>query len=162
MLRRVELRYICLYHDRYFSSTLFAWHFYSLYNRTQLIQCNLNTVKDNNNLSRHVQSIHEGKIYQCDKCEYQGNQSSNLIRHVKSMHEGKKYQCSVCGKNFSLMENLNVHTKSMHEGVKYTCNICGIVTNRQSNLSQHKRFMHNAEIVNKPTLEEPSGMKQTV
>ena len=52
---------------------------------------------DKGNLTKHQQSIHEGKKYHCRVCDYQATQKSHdFTTHQKSIHEGKKYHCSLC------------------------------------------------------------------
>ena len=38
------------------------------------------------NLKHHVESIHEGKHFQCDQCEYEVGTRGGLWHHVKSKH----------------------------------------------------------------------------
>ena len=44
-------------------------------------------------LKIHVESIHEGVRYPCDKCPYKATTISSLKRHGESIHEGVCYSC---------------------------------------------------------------------
>ena len=45
-------------------------------------------------LKIHVESIHEGVRYPCDKCPYKATTISSLKRHGESIHEGVCYSCA--------------------------------------------------------------------
>ena len=44
-------------------------------------------------LKIHVESIHEGVHYPCDKCPYKATTISSLKRHGESIHEGVCNSC---------------------------------------------------------------------
>ena len=46
---------------------------------------------------RHLESMHVGKNYPCDTCDYLATQKGHLRTHKKSVPEGKKpFTCSIC------------------------------------------------------------------
>ena len=52
-------------------------------------------------LKIHVESIHEGLRYPCDKCPYKATTISSLKRHGESIHEGVCYSCDHCENEYS-------------------------------------------------------------
>jgi len=41
------------------------------------------------NLWTHIQTIHKGKTFPCQHCEYKATKKQHLKRHTLSKHEGK-------------------------------------------------------------------------
>ena len=108
--------------------------------------CNYQATK-NENLTRHIKSIHEGIKYPCKICNYKAKQQGHLTVHIKTKHkgEGKTYQCNSCGKMFKSYKGRTQHIESIHEGKSYDCNICKYSTTRKLSLSQHIKFKHIQE-----------------
>ena len=46
--------------------------------------------------TRHIQTKHEGVMYDCDQCDQQFTRKSSLTLHIQSKHEGVKYDCNQC------------------------------------------------------------------
>ena len=97
---------------------------------------------------RHIESVHEGKIYVCDKCEKEFRYSASLLKHKKKHHSKKKKEeiehrnanitkenknvpidkkcgaqfrpisCSICNKKFSDRPGLNRHSRIVHDKIK--------------------------------------------
>jgi len=44
------------------------------------------------NLKKHVDSMHNGKIYPCSKCQYKAKNKSNLNKHVKTQHNSSDFE----------------------------------------------------------------------
>ena len=65
----------------------------------------------------HIQSIHEGKKFACNHCDYQATHLTNLKTHIKSKHEEVKYYCSQCEYQTSWKHHLTRHIQSRHEGL---------------------------------------------
>ena len=57
----------------------------------------------------HVKSIHEGKRYSCDQCDYKATHKSSIIRHVKTIHEGERYPCTQCDYKATQTCDLHIH-----------------------------------------------------
>ena len=75
----------------------------------------------------HMNSIHEGVRYNCEKCDKSFTDSSSMKAHVRNVHEGRrKNKCELCNKAFSCLSNLKYHINSAHEGFKkgHKCEIC--------------------------------------
>ena len=54
-------------------------------------------------LERHFRRNHENVEIRCDDCPLTFATNENLRRHISSVHEGrKKYKCDSCDKIFSL------------------------------------------------------------
>ena len=94
------------------------------------------------NLTRHIQSIHEGVMYPCNQCDFKGTLKNTLTLHIKSKHEGVMYGCSQCDYEASNQSNLTVHIKSKHEGVKYACNQCDYQATEKGKLRVHIQSKH--------------------
>ena len=48
----------------------------------------------NRHLQRHIQSVHEGRIFPCTLCQYKATWKDSLQRHVNSIHKGQIFPCS--------------------------------------------------------------------
>ena len=59
-------------------------------------------------LKIHVESIHEGVRYPCDKCPYKATTISSLKRHGESIHEGVCYSCHGGGGGFPGLSRVNI------------------------------------------------------
>ena len=94
------------------------------------------------NLTRHIQSVHEGVKYTCDQCDDQFSQKSSLSAHIQSKHEGIKYACNQCDYQTGYQSDLTRHIQSVHEGVKYACDQCDYQSTHQSNLIVHIKSKH--------------------
>ena len=40
-------------------------------------------------LKRHIESVHGGKTFQCEHCDYEVREKGRLNKHIKSIHEVK-------------------------------------------------------------------------
>ena len=69
----------------------------------------------------------EKKTFKCKLCDYVSPIKYNLSRHVDSVHEGlKTFLCQFCSLSFSRKFDLKAHIASIHEKKKpFTCEICG-------------------------------------
>ena len=52
-------------------------------------------------------------------CDYKATQRSQLEIHIQSVHDGKRYQCEVCNKEYTDRTTLRRHKKSAHEDLTY-------------------------------------------
>ena len=48
------------------------------------------------NLTKHVESLHEGIKHYCKQCDYKAFRRSSLTLDVETIHEGIKYDCELC------------------------------------------------------------------
>ena len=51
----------------------------------------------------------------CDQCDYQATQQSNLTRHIQTKHEGIKYACDQCDFLATQQVHLRTHLKKKHQ-----------------------------------------------
>ena len=51
---------------------------------------------ETSNLRAHIESIHEGVVYPCEKCEYIAKTKPNLNYHHKSKHNLSQFHCNQC------------------------------------------------------------------
>ena len=110
-------------------------------------ECESNS-KQIRDLKRHIESLHEGKRYQCDQCEYRATQQSNLNTHQESLHNGKRYLCENCGYKATHPSTLLRHIKLYHKGRIYSCGNCVFEATRMIDLKRHKE-KHHKKINNK-------------
>jgi uncharacterized Zn-finger protein len=82
-----------------------------------VVQCKLCDAKfKRTSLKRHVETIHEGKKYECHICNEDFTSKPSLKLHVSSIHEEKTFECTVCSASFTQRGNLKRHIVSIHEG----------------------------------------------
>ena len=62
----------------------------------------------------HIDSVHEGIKYPCNKCEYKASTQSYLNEHINAIHKGKKFYCKHCDFKTPWRNHLRTHTKSKH------------------------------------------------
>ena len=84
------------------------------------------------------ESYTEGKIYDCNQCDYTTHRKPNLMRHMK-IHTGEKpYKCNQCDyasfQKFSLVSHVKTHNENT-----YKCNICSFSCKWLHNLRDHGR-----------------------
>ena len=74
-------------------------------------------------LDRHIKSVHDSEIYDCNQCDYKALWLDSIQRHITTIHECTKYDCDHCDYQASQRSDLKSHIKSVHEGTsKYDCN----------------------------------------
>ena len=70
---------------------------------------------DRPGLNRHSRIVHDKiKIAKCDLCLQEFNTECSKKRHIESVHEGKIYGCDKCEKEFSYSASLLKHKKNYH------------------------------------------------
>ena len=57
-------------------------------------------------MSRHFDAKHNGITYECTHCSFKTNRNDNLRRHVQTIHSTEKKLCDVCGIEFEKNEFL--------------------------------------------------------
>ena len=73
-------------------------------------------------LTGHVERVHEGIIYRCEKCYYYSGRKEALHAHIKAKHEGISYTCEECKQIFKYKPDLYSHKRFKHEGKGFECN----------------------------------------
>ena len=66
---------------------------------------------------RHIQKI-ERKDYMKFQCDKKFLSRTGVHYHVQSVHEGIKFRCDKCHKQFTSKVNLNLHHQNIHNIVK--------------------------------------------
>ena len=70
---------------------------------------------DRPGLNRHSRIVHDKiKIAKCHLCSQEFNTECSKKRHIESVHEGKIYGCDKCEKEFSYSASLLKHKKKHH------------------------------------------------
>ena len=69
-------------------------------------------------LTKHIQSKHEGVRYACDQCDFQGTAKASLKRHIHVKHEGVTIACDQCEYQATRQGHLIRHIQSKHRGIK--------------------------------------------
>ena len=75
------------------------------------------------NLKIHIESVHEGVVYSCDRCSYQGKDRKYLDIHKKRNHEGIVFSCSQCDYRARQISKLKSHQEAKHEGKANRCHV---------------------------------------
>ena len=75
-------------------------------------------------LSHHIKSIHDGKVFMCDICQSLHRDMSALKGHRMTHSQIKNFECNVCGKKYSCKDTLRFHMNFEHNGIGYECEIC--------------------------------------
>ena len=104
-------------------------------------QCDFKAAKKGN-MTKHIQSRHEGMKYACNQCDYKTRKHSSLTVHIESRHEGVKYACYQCDYQATQQSSLKVHIQAKHEGIKYACNQCDYQGTRPHYLTRHIQSNH--------------------
>lgn len=55
-----------------------------------------------------------GSIYSCEECDYQSPRKYNLSKHVESVHEGVRHPCVHCDYKATNRSNLKTHVRKKH------------------------------------------------
>ena len=79
-------------------------------------------------LNDHIKVVHEGRTYNCDKCDYFATHKHKLKSHVHKRHNREK--------------DLKLHDKKAHKKAQLSCSICTFKTAYQSQLSRHIQISH--------------------
>merc|ERR1719481_1932841 len=45
-------------------------------------------------LKTHIKSIHEGKRFKCNQCDYRASKKGNLLKHISAVHGIDRYPCT--------------------------------------------------------------------
>ena len=53
--------------------------------------------------------------YACNQCDQQATTQGNLTKHIQSKHEGVKYACNQCNYEATQQQHLKTHIKSKHK-----------------------------------------------
>ena len=106
-------------------------------------------------LRRHIETIHNKKLFSCDKCPVQLKSYTNFKVHQKrhTVNE-KSYSCEECGKSLIRKSSLKRHMKTCYEKIakdtkhkaNYSCNVCNEAFKSKQILNVHKRT-HNSDLI---------------
>ena len=103
----------------------------------------------------HFKETHPGEnIYQCNHCDYGSNYLPNLNDHVNSLHEKKKLECDKCDFTTTWNQSFHLHMRRDHDfhlknskhntyGETLLCDNCAFTTNSQAKFEIHKSQAHN-------------------
>ena len=97
-------------------------------------------------LTLHVQVIHEGKGYACDKCDFQGRNRRQMKKHIKTKHK-EKLSCKKCNNQFLKQSTLATHIQVIHESMRYACEKCDYQTNKKGCLRKHTQSKHESTTI---------------
>ena len=88
-------------------------------NLLNVIFCD-NSFSHNNDMKKHVQSVHEKKKpFKCDICDYSCSNKNVLKKHVTAVHDEKQpFKFEICDKCFAHISNMFM-SKSSHSNVMF-------------------------------------------
>ncbi|CAH0549101.1 unnamed protein product [Brassicogethes aeneus] len=93
----------------------------------------------------HMDSHNSVKKFKCQYCEISFTTKNNLERHEQKVHGGKlKYRCNICWSKFLTENDRNVH-KCSGKGKKCVCETCGKSFARKHLLTKHCQQEHTPE-----------------
>ena len=93
-------------------------------------------------LKVHKEKLHDGVLYQCTECDYEGTDFNAVKRHHKYKHEDKEYSCDYCDYKHSVLNRVTFHVAEKH-GEKYIkCDSCDSAFATQRGLNRHKYKKH--------------------
>ena len=108
--------------------------------------CGYNTYSSGN-LQQHVDVKHlnQGKVHQCNECEFETSWSQALKRHKAKMHNfiiAQIYNCDKCDYSTKIKGNLKTHknTHNIDSIGKYACELCDFSTSRKEYLKRHEEI----------------------
>ena len=112
-------------------------------------------------LNQHVKSVHEGKKYDCDQCEYRATQPSSIKIHKQVKHVQAKLQCPQCDYQSGWPTDFRKHKLAKHDGIRYGCDICDYIATRPECLGKHMKSQHYNHYCSYCdfTSQEPATMK---
>ena len=102
----------------------------------------------------HFKENHPGKnIYQCNQCDYGSNYLANLTSHVNSLHEMKSLDCDRCDFTSTWNQYFHKHIREKHgihqknskhsSDVPLLCDYCVFTTVSKVKLVLHNSRVHN-------------------
>ena len=96
-------------------------------------------------LRTHLRYNHKERQVICDICKHKFHSNRDLTRHINSVHEGKKdVQCGSCGKFFTCSNTLKTHERCVHLKLKlYKCEVCKKSFTLADTLKKHKIWAHS-------------------
>ena len=114
-MKRINLCEYCGKGKEYFDdATKFKNH--SCRNKTEVFckECDM-CFASNLILRRHLESVHQGIVYNCKTCNKLFKSLAAMTRHSKTHKESlKKHECDTCKKVFSRNEHLRKHTEKCY------------------------------------------------
>eukprot|EP00092_Neocalanus_flemingeri_P017324 GFUD01018737.1.p1 GENE.GFUD01018737.1~~GFUD01018737.1.p1 ORF type:complete len:886 (+),score=196.54 GFUD01018737.1:76-2733(+) len=88
-------------------------------------------------LHKHMESVHEGKRFECPLCL---KMVTSLRNHTRIVHEKiRAHECPLCQKTFQSRPHLRNHVTRVHLGLKDECPECGRLV---QDLKNHRNFVH--------------------
>ena len=98
-------------------------------------------------LEGHIAFIHDkSQLFQCPKCENAYRTERGLQEHIAFVHEKSVvFPCSSCGKHFPSESGLKKHMRIVHEGVRYQCELCSVSYTNPSSLKNHVQSVHEGK-----------------
>jgi len=102
--------------------------------------CELCTFTDTSpdSLTYHYRLEH--KVYNCDRCDYRGDDSADLENHAINVH--KSVCCIFCGKETGSVTALRRHHSLDHGTTVKKCSRCSFTTMNKSELTHHFNVQH--------------------
>ena len=111
--------------------------------------CNA-TYSDSYLLKKHIESVHEGKTYQCsyygEVLKTKGSLEGHIpMDHTKSFAKLFTVQSKLCGKTFQTISEVKNHVKVVHEGITYECQFCNKSYRSKITLKGHILAVHEGK-----------------
>lgn len=105
-------------------------------------ECNL--FMKRSSFSGHNRFVHKKiRRYLCQTCGYAAHTGSILRQHIQAVHVGYTFECNKCSQKFNLLKRLRKHQELHHSKIpsvpekKKICHYCGLAFFRLSYLKTH-------------------------
>jgi KRAB domain-containing zinc finger protein len=98
-------------------------------------------------LRKHLYEEHgEGKVFQCNFCEYQAYRPTILLNQEAIHAQGKEIKCSKCEYKTSRKDYMSRHESKHQETPKYFCDQCEYKSWDYSNFKVHIQVKHGSVV----------------
>lgn len=105
-------------------------------------KCNMEFTQESNK-KRHVKVVHDKiKNFSCSLCDHKATSRSELLHHLNYKHLGKKYACHQCDKEFNYERYVSSHIRRVHDSQKFSCSNCDFQSTTLLRLKQHEKSVH--------------------
>ena len=95
-------------------------------------------------LRKHMEIVHEGKVYYCSQCPESFQTMVRLKGHVAMVHDRSQlFQCPTCKNEYITEKAMKEHIAFAHEKTQgVTCDVCLKIYPNKFQLNRHVRGVH--------------------
>ena len=82
----------------------------------------------------------------CDKCDFKDVTETKLQKHMINVHCTEKIACEECSEQFRSSSGLNQHKRQSQHGMRHSCSKCMHKTNSLKGMRKHIVNTHKEEL----------------